>query len=376
MQLMMSGSRNVKRLAITMLLANVLCSAPDARAVLVCDTDGRPVQELTIKQDRGSFDLVRRYRGQAGHAANSRIEGAFNDAAGVQAGPGGWPAVASFQAPDGSLGIVVWFRNGTFELINGVLTGVSFSSSPRAAVLLGYRPNPTGDLRVEQQRVFSQTGAKVAERSIPWESESFSRGVLSEDGSVVYRRFGSGMSSEQEVQLFDSATFSEIGRLSLGGEYISDIVVIDRHTAFMTGGGGFFRVHDGSIESIGQPDLPVRHERLDVDVRNGRVLSFGSGGYQVVSLGGAPIRSQAHGKAYAGADGFATDGSIIEGAVQGRRGLRVVDAVSGDVLTELPPASQASPRSRKIACSSKFGLVFEDEGLAGRSGPKGQHSDR
>lgn len=347
----------MKTFSIAILSTALFVAALDAHAVLVCDVNGKPAQELSISQAGASFDLVRQLPGQAKLAANSSVPGTYNKSAGVVAGPDGWPVVASYKAPDGRLGIVIWFRNGTSKRLSGVLTSVSFSKSPRAAVLLGYRSDPSRNFSLEQELVYTQAGDKVAERSIPWESESFSRSVLSEDGSIVYRRFGPGMSSDREVLLFDSANFRQVGKFSLAGEYISDVLVLDRRTAFMTAGGGLFRVANGNIESVGQPELAVNHERLDVDQRNSRVLSFGSGGYQVVSFQGATIRSSAHGHAHYGAEGFASDGSIIEGAVHKKRGLRVVDAVSGQVFTEIAIGTGVR---RKIACSSKTGLVFED----------------
>lgn len=338
-------------------------------AASVCDSKGRAAEDLVVSQSDVVFTLIRRRPdGRLVKEYADRVEGVFNASAGLRVSDDGSRVVAPYKKSNEEHGIALWLSKGQLVTVDGMLTDASFSNGSDALLMISYVPNPNEANAVELEVIYSAAGGRIAERSISWNPEDYSGLRFSERGDVVYRRFGPGMSTDREIVLYDSRSFSVVAKINVDADIISDLMVIDRDKFFFTSGGAVFGYRDGHISVIGDADDGMRHERLDFDARRGRLLSYGAGGYKVFSLEGESLSKKVHGRGYQNVIGFAGDGNIMVNAVDRKHNRQVLHVGTGAVLSELRDSS-ADPRGQKVDCASVDGVVIRndlDDGKGGR----------
>lgn len=310
--------------------------APPALAATACGSDENATARVSVKQSKNQFQLVRESISGTARLTSNPIAGVLNARNGVHAGIQGFPVVASYATPEQQQAFALWFEGHNPVQVNGLLSQVTFAPPGKDGVLVSYAPNPAREPYVQIQAVYATDGRKLAERRLEREPEAYLGEQFSATGDVLFTRPAPAMSNERKVVLYDPKNFNPIAEFALEGEVISDVLAIDRNTAFFTSRGGVFRVDRGHIESIGEPDARIRHERLDADLERGRILAFGPGGYQVFTLTGKLLSKEEHGKGYASVQGFSHDGLIIEGAVHRTSPYRLRDPVTTAVVAEWP----------------------------------------
>ena len=332
-------------------------------AAPTCVPDEGVVAHVSVEQSHNRFQFVREIDTGTTRLTSNPIAGVLNARNGLRTGSQGFPVVASYATPAQQQAFALWFEGRNAIQVNGLLHQTTFAPPGKDGVLVSYTPNPTREPHTQIQTIYANDGRKLAERRLEREPEAYLGEQFSATGDVLFTRPAPAMSNERKVVLYDPGNFQPVAEFGLDGEVISDVVVIDRDTAFFTARGGVFRVERGRIESIGEPGARIRHERLDVDLERGRVLAFGSGGHQVFTLTGKLLSKEEHGKGHASVEGFSHDGLIVEGAVHRTSPYRLRDPLTAAVVAEWPEG-QAHPLQaggERIACVSADRVVIRDD---------------
>lgn len=332
-------------------------------AAPACASDESTLARASVEASNNQFQIVRESSTGAAGLSSPPITGVLNARNALRTGGQGFPIVASYATPAQQQAFVLWFEGRNTVQINGLLHQASFAPAGKDGMLVSYAPDPVREPYVQIQAVYANDGRKLAERKLEREPEAYLGEQFSAAGDVLFTRPAPAMSNERKVVLYDPGSFRPVLEFALEGEVISDVVAIDRNTAFFTSRGGVFRIDHGRIESIGKPGTQIRHEQLDVDLEHGRVLAFGPGGYQVFALSGKALSKEEHGQGYASVAGFSHDGLIIEGAVHRVSPYRLRDPLTASVVAEWPEG-QSHPLQvggEQIVCVSADQVVVRDD---------------
>jgi hypothetical protein len=341
------------------LLAALLAALPghaDAVAVVCHDDGSHAVHEVVSSPD--SFRLHRWTGSSPPHPPGDEVAGIFSHSSPLWASAEPDTAVVgSFRRPPELKG-VVWLADGRSVELSGRVVAAALPGGGDVAAVV--RLVPAGSLDTARDVAIDRSGRIVAERTLAWHDESGKYPALSVDHTLVFDRPAADADPMLQVEMRELHSLQVVGRFAFGDRHIDDVVVVRRALAFFTSSGGVFKVEDGMIESIGGDDPQMRYTSLDFDPRQRRLLVYGAGGHRVFEFDGSEVSAMLLGRPSHATRGFSHDGHVVQGEVYRMHRLRLLDAATGAVVSELLDAPNPGVTGHRLACTFADRLVTVD----------------